>query len=107
MIFGVSYKKNIDDVRESPALEIISTLLELGASVSFSDPFNESIKVQHPRACTLVSQDVCSEYVRKQDAIVLVTDHDNFDYDLLIEHSSLIIDSRGKLSKHHNNVVRA
>ncbi len=107
MILGVSYKKNIDDVRESPALEIISTLLELGANVSFSDPFNESIKVQNPRACTLVSQDVCSEYVRKQDAIVLVTDHDDFDYDLLIEHSSLIIDSRGKLSRHHNNVVRA
>ena len=107
MVLGVSYKKNIDDTRESPALKIISTLLDIGASVSFSDPFNKTIKLQHPRAHTLVSQDICSDYVEKQDAIVLVTDHDDFDYDLLIEHASLIIDSRGKLSKEHKNVVRA
>jgi len=107
MVLGVSYKKNIDDTRESPALEIISTLLDIGASVSFSDPFNETIKLQHPRACTLVSQDVSADYVGKQDAIVLVTDHDDFDYGLLVEHASLIIDSRGKLPKEHGNVVRA
>lgn len=107
MVMGVSYKKNIDDIRESPALEIISTLLNIGANVSFSDPFNETIKLNHPRAHSLVSQEVCSEYMRRQDAIVLVTDHDQFDYTMLLECAPLIIDCRGRLPKHHANVVRA
>src|SRR6185437_1486855 len=75
-ILGVAYKRDIDDVRESPALDIIHLLLRRGANVTYSDPFVPSIRLDDS---TLASQGA-EEFVGACDCVVIVTDHASFDY---------------------------
>jgi UDP-N-acetyl-D-glucosamine dehydrogenase len=92
-ILGVAYKRDIDDVRESPALDIIHLLQRRGATVTFSDPFVPSIRMDHE---LLLATDE-SEAVAKADAVVIVTDHAGIDYKQLVERASLIVDTRNAL----------
>lgn len=92
-IMGVSYKKNIDDVRESPALDVVHLLHTKGALLSYSDPYvaelwHEGIALQ------AVDPSAASEAA---DCVVIVTDHDAFDYDRLLESAKLIVDTRNAM----------
>ena len=92
-LVGVAYKRDIDDVRESPALDIIHLLSLRGATVSYSDPFVPSIAT----ACgEMQSQDLIA-CAQRSDCTVIVTDHSLFDYSALIAHSALIVDTRNAL----------
>lgn len=97
-VLGVSYKKNVSDTRESPAYPIINSLLQLGANLSYSDPFVASFDVGSPSSSplTLHSTTITSESLSSFDIILILTDHDSFDYDLILNHSSLIVDCRGR-----------
>ena len=91
-ILGAAYKRNIDDVRESPALDIILLLERRGARVTFSDPFVPSLRLDHgdremTREDPLVS-------AAAADCVVIVTDHSDFDYAAILERSKLIVDTR-------------
>jgi UDP-N-acetyl-D-glucosamine dehydrogenase len=91
-IFGVSYKRDIDDVRESPALDIIHLLGKRGAKVSYSDPYVPEIRLEDN---TLLTQD--SGALEAADCVVIVTDHAAFDYKDLVGKAQLIVDTRNAL----------
>jgi UDP-N-acetyl-D-glucosamine dehydrogenase len=91
LVLGVAYKKDIDDVRESPALDIIRLLEALGATVVFHDPHVAKINengVEH------VSVALTDDELRRADAVVIVTDHSRIDYQRIVNKSSLVVDTR-------------
>jgi UDP-N-acetyl-D-glucosamine dehydrogenase len=92
VIYGVAYKRDIDDVRESPALDIIHLLKRRGAEVSFVDPFVREIRLEGE---TLQASP--NEAVRSADCVVIVTDHSSFDYKALLCDAHLIVDTRNAL----------
>ena len=97
LILGLAYKPDIDDPRESPAFEIIDRLLKLGAEVSYHDPhipIAPSMRTW-PDLPPMNSVDLNAETLAAMDAVLLVTDHKAVDYDLVLEHAPLIIDTRG------------
>ncbi|MDX2270277.1 MAG: nucleotide sugar dehydrogenase [Bryobacter sp.] len=94
-IVGMAYKRDIDDVRESPGLDIMHLLLQMGAQVSYSDPFIPSLRID---GHTLTTQDLSSS-ASAADCVVIVTDHTNVDYAHLVETAPLILDTRNALKK--------
>jgi len=91
LVLGVAYKRDIDDVRESPALDVIRLLEEHGAKVQFHDPFIPCIREEgHLREGVELS----ATLLERTDAVVIVTDHKAVDYQLVMDHASLIVDSR-------------
>ncbi len=102
-VMGVAYKRNIDDVRESPALDIIHLLRERGGSVTFSDPH---VALVHFDQGDLETQDNAA-MVEAADCVVIVTDHKTFDYPAVVEHAKLIVDTRNALKGFRSaNIVR-
>jgi len=91
-IYGVSYKRDIDDVRESPALDIIHLLQKRGASITFSDPYVSQIRLEDE---TMLAEDNVAHECA--DCVVIVTDHTAFDYRDLVEKATLIVDTRNAL----------
>ncbi len=94
-ILGMAYKRDIDDVRESPGLDILHLLLGLGAKVSYTDPYIPSLKMD---GHTFTSQDMLAA-AREADCVVVVTDHSKVDYAGVIEAARLIVDTRNALKK--------
>jgi UDP-N-acetyl-D-glucosamine dehydrogenase len=94
-ILGTAYKRNVDDVRESPALDIMIMLRRLGATVTFSDPFVERIELQSE---VLEAQDMVTS-LRVADCAAIITDHTGVDYAAVVEHSKLIVDTRNALKR--------
>ena len=92
-ILGVAYKRDIDDVRESPALDIMHLLERRGAKMSYSDPYVPSVKLDGHR---WAAEDFVSS-VEQADCVVIVTDHKAFDYQVLVERAKLIVDTRNAL----------
>ena len=109
MVLGLAYKKDVADPRESPAFEILSQLFELGAAVSYHDPFiREAPSMRSWRHLgPLESQPLTKEVLGAQDAVILVTDHSDVDYKLVLEHAPLLIDTRGVYRQPDPKVVRA
>jgi UDP-N-acetyl-D-glucosamine dehydrogenase len=94
-ILGVAYKRDIDDVRESPALDIILLLQKRGARVTYSDPYVSRIRLDDG---DLESQDAVSTSAAA-DCVVVVTDHRNVDYSAIVERSKLMVDTRNALKQ--------
>jgi UDP-N-acetyl-D-glucosamine dehydrogenase len=92
LVLGVAYKKDIDDLRESPALTIIELLQKEGAQVSYNDPFFEY--VGHGRKYKLEMQNTPLEDLQRFDVVVIVTDHSSYDYKWIVQNSQLVIDTR-------------
>jgi UDP-N-acetyl-D-glucosamine dehydrogenase len=97
LVLGLAYKPDIDDPRESPAFEIIDRLLALGAEVSYHDPHIPVAPSMRswPDLPPMESVDLNSDTLAAADAAVLITDHKNVDYNLVLNHAPLIIDTRG------------
>ena len=112
LIIGMAYKKNIDDVRESPSLLIYDLLKEKKSHVDYYDSYVKEIPFihEHKNLQGLKSVELTAQTIQKYDAVVICTDHDDVDYALLVEHSHLIIDTRNAIKNHaegRNNVVKA
>ena len=109
LVLGIAYKKDIDDPRESPAFEIIEGLLRLGAEVSYHDPHVPKAPRMRswPSLPAMASEPLTPEVLRRQDAVVIVTDHSAVDYAAVAQHASLIIDTRGIYRAPSENVVKA
>jgi UDP-N-acetyl-D-glucosamine dehydrogenase len=91
LIIGVAYKPNIDDIRESPALDVIRLLEQRGAEVVFHDPFIASFREDgHVRS----GVELTAKELQRADAVVVVTDHRSIDYQMLVDNATLIVDSR-------------
>ena len=99
MILGVAYKKDIDDMRESPALSIRKLLKFKGATVSYHDPYVKNIAEEK-------SLELNVKNIKNQDAIVITTDHSNVDYELIGKHAKLIIDTRNVMANIKNPNAR-
>ena len=99
-IYGVAYKRDIEDVRESPALDIIHLLQKRGATISFSDPHVPEIRLED---ATLLAQD--SAALKTADCIVIVTDHAAFDYKALVAQAALIVDTRNALKDFESDKI--
>ncbi len=96
LVLGVAYKKNIDDVRESPALDVIRLLEARGAEVSFHDPYVDRIREEGTEH---VGVPLTREILAGCDAVVIVTDHDNVDYGLVVDHAPLVVDTRNATAR--------
>ena len=107
LVLGIAYKKNVDDMRESPSVEVMELLRDLGAEISYSDPHVPVFPKMREHKFDLKSVPLTAESIASYDCVVLTTDHDKFDYDLLKQHAKLIVDTRGKYSGKHDNIVKA
>jgi len=99
LIIGVAYKPNIDDMRESPAAEIIELLLQHGAEVSYHDPHVPTFPSMRKYTIELASQSLSKESIAAMDAVLIVTDHNAVDYNLIGRHARLIIDTRNAMAR--------
>ena len=104
LVLGLAYKKNIDDSRESPAVEIMDLLQEKGAHIDYSDPHVPNFPQKRDYHFDLQSIELTPETIASYDCIVLATDHDRFDYALLQQHAQVIVDTRGKLAAGPNTI---
>jgi UDP-N-acetyl-D-glucosamine dehydrogenase len=107
LVLGVAYKKNVDDLRESPALELMRLLAEKGAQVAFSDPHVASLRWPVHAAVPTRGTDLTAEALKGQDLVLIATDHDAFDYELILSKAPLIVDTRGRYLESAANVVKA
>lgn len=101
VILGVAYKRDVDDVRESPALDVISLLSGKGAVVHYNDPYVPTIRLEegHKMDCT----DYSAELLQTADCVVIITDHSTYDWQHVLDHSRLIVDTRNALAKYSGN----
>ena len=107
LVLGIAYKPNVDDMRESPSVEIMEQLRTSGAVVSYSDPWVPVFPKMRQYHFDLESVELCNTTLPQYDCVLLATDHDDFDYELIIMHSHLIVDSRGKFRTAQNHVFKA
>ena len=107
LVLGIAYKKNVDDMRETPAAEVMALLEERGGLLAYSDPHVPRFKKMRRYHFELGSSLLDPEFLRAQDCVVLLTDHDAFDYDLIRAHSPLLVDTRGRFRDHDARILRA
>ena len=112
LMMGLAYKKNVDDLRESPAMVLYELLEARGAVVEYHDPFIPEIHEtrDHPTLTGRKSVGLNAKSVASYDAALIVTDHDNVDYNLLVKNSILVVDTRNAVAKfvkgEHANVYK-
>jgi UDP-N-acetyl-D-glucosamine dehydrogenase len=95
LILGLAYKKNIDDLRESPSIRLIELFREKGAQVSYHDPYCPKMKeMRHQPKYMLEMESVPLEQAKEADVVVIATDHDCIDYQALVRDAKLVIDTR-------------
>ncbi len=107
LVLGIAYKKNVDDMRESPSVELMDQLQQLGARVEYSDPHIPVFPRIRRGYFKLKSVKLSAASLRRYDAVLLATNHDAFDYTLIAKHAKLIVDTRGVYRKPRKNVVKA
>lgn len=107
LVLGIAYKKNVDDMRESPSVEIMELLQARGAVVAYSDPHVPSFPQMREHHFDLSSEPLTADNLASFDAVVLATDHDKFDYVLIESASRLLVDSRGKYRAPAANIIKA
>jgi UDP-N-acetyl-D-glucosamine dehydrogenase len=107
LVLGIAYKKNVDDMRESPSVTVMELLRDAGAEVAYSDPHVPVFPRMREHSFNLASVALTPEIVAGYDALVLTTDHTKFDYEMIRESAQVIVDSRGIYRAPTNNVVKA
>lgn len=105
LLLGLAYKKNVDDMRESPSLMVYDKLTENGAAVDYYDPFIPVVPDirEHPSVAGLKSISLSPDSLKKYDAVVICTDHDDIDYQMIVDSVPLVIDSRNATKNVQNN----
>ena len=106
LVLGLSYKKNIDDIRESPSLVIIDNLLKKGAVVKYNDPYILKLPKVRKYNLHIDSIEITKDILNSFDCVLLLTDHDVFPYEIIRKNSKLIVDTRGRFVS-SSNIVRA
>ena len=104
LFLGVAYKPNIDDERESPALEIIDQVIRKGGVVSYNDPHISKVKTNEGNELQSVKLD--KQALQNADCVILTTNHDAFDIEFVIEHSKMIVDMRNMVKDASDTVYK-
>jgi UDP-N-acetyl-D-glucosamine dehydrogenase len=107
LVLGIAYKKNVDDMRESPSLVLIEKLKALGAEVDYSDPFIPAIPKLRAHDFCMSSTPLTGAALSIYDCILLATDHDRFDYAEIERYAKLIVDTRGRFLSKSSRIVQA
>lgn len=111
LILGVAYKKDIDDMRESPALSIIDLLRARGADISYHDPFVNEVTFDHAytigEAEPLYNSELTDDLIKNSDCVIICTEHSDIDYKRICDLAPLIVDTRNALSTDVRNGSKA
>ncbi|UVO52848.1 nucleotide sugar dehydrogenase [Sphingomonas sp. SUN039] len=107
LILGIAYKPNVDDMRESPSVFVMEILRKWGADLSYHDPYVPLFPKMREHKFDLASVDCTPESVAGYDAVVLLTDHSDFDYAMIKQHAQLLIDARGRYRETADHIVKA
>lgn len=107
LVLGIAYKKNVDDMRESPSVMLMEKLRDLGAEISYSDPHLPVFPKMREHHFELSSVPLTAENLSAYDCVLLATDHDKFDYELIKQNAKLIIDSRGRYLASSDHIIKA
>jgi UDP-N-acetyl-D-glucosamine dehydrogenase len=107
LVLGIAYKKNVDDMRESPSVELMELLQRKGAVVSYSDPHVPVFPRMREHFFDLESIELTVESLSNFDAVLLATNHDEFDYNLIREYSQILVDTRGHYRDTFKSLVKA
>jgi UDP-N-acetyl-D-glucosamine dehydrogenase len=109
LVLGLAYKKDIDDARESPSLRIIELLQGEGARVDYHDPYFPRLPKMRKYHFDLESVDLSPEILADYDAVVIATDHSTYDYQAIVRHALLVVDTRNAThaaQEHRDKIVR-
>jgi UDP-N-acetyl-D-glucosamine dehydrogenase len=110
-MLGVAYKKDVDDPRESPAFELMTLLRGGGAELSYNDPFIPTLPaMRHHDVPPLHSQELTKGYLASQDLILIATDHSQYDYDFIVRHARVVVDTRNAtkaVAENRDKIYRA
>jgi UDP-N-acetyl-D-glucosamine dehydrogenase len=106
LVLGLAYKKNVDDTRESPSLVIMDLLMKKGAYIQYSDPYLNEVPKTRKFSFNLKSIELSKETIKEFDLILVSTDHDDVNYELIESEAKLIVDTRNRIRR-SNNVFTA
>lgn len=107
LVLGIAYKRDVDDMRESPSVHVMELLQEWGACVEYSDPNVLVFPTMREHKFDLTSVEITPEALASFDAVLLLTDHSDFDYAMIEAHSQILIDTRGKYREGGETIWRA
>lgn len=107
LVIGIAYKKNVDDMRESPSVILMEKLVTKGAIIDYYDPYIPVFPRLRDHYFNLESIDFSAKVVKEYDCVLIATDHDSVNYQLLLEHANLIVDARGVYKQEYAHVFRA
>jgi UDP-N-acetyl-D-glucosamine dehydrogenase len=94
LVLGLAYKKNVDDIRESPSIELIEMLRARGALVDYNDPFVPKAPKQREHNLGMTSRELNEAMLREYDGVLIATDHSAYDYPWIVRHAQLVVDTR-------------
>ncbi|MFQ5413360.1 MAG: nucleotide sugar dehydrogenase [Phycisphaerae bacterium] len=94
LVLGLAYKKDVDDLRESPSIELIERLRALGAKVDYNDPHIPRTPAQREHNLGMTSKKLTATMLKTYDCVLIATDHSAYDYDWIVRHAKLIVDTR-------------
>ncbi len=107
LVLGIAYKRDVDDMRESPSVELMKLLREKGAVIDYSDPHVPIFPKMRQHRFDLSSIDLCPKTVASYDLVLLATDHSTFDYEMIAKNAQILIDTRGVYRHPVENIVKA
>ncbi|WP_349360310.1 nucleotide sugar dehydrogenase [Stappia sp.] len=107
LVLGVAFKKNIDDMRESPSVRVVELIAEKGGDVAYADPHVPTLTLEEGKGASLTAQPFDAAAIAGYDAVVIATDHDAFDYEMIAREAKLIVDTRGRYPASQARVTRA
>jgi len=109
LILGLAYKKDIDDTRESPSLKLIELLTQKGAEVDYNDPYIPHTRKMRMYDFKKSSVPLSKDTIKQYDCVVIATDHSCYDYELIVNNSKLVVDTRNVVNGYHKlgTVVKA
>ncbi|MFQ5501935.1 MAG: nucleotide sugar dehydrogenase, partial [Phycisphaerae bacterium] len=99
LVLGLAYKKDVDDIRESPSIELIELLRERGAKVDYNDPHVPRTHKGREHDLRMKSVPLTPSSLKKYDAVLIATDHSSYDYKMIVQHSKLVVDTRNATVK--------
>ena len=109
LLLGVAYKKDVDDLRESPSLKLLELLAARGATMDYNDPYFPSLhKMRHYNFSNMKSVELTPERLASYDCVLIATDHSSYDYEAIVRHAQLVVDSRNaarQVKQHREKIV--
>ena len=110
LLLGLAYKKDIDDLRESPSVELIELLRKKGANVDYNDPYIPKTHKQRQHDLRMTSKKLSTKMLASYDVVLISTDHSDYDYDWIVQNAKLVVDTRNAtiaVSKGRQKIVKA